>query len=85
MGRKNEKLKGPKAKSAYKVPYAQYDQYQPIIGTATMHLDDVSPAPEVVNKPGDHGVRQCPVRPSSASRDLLLICWEMIVNYSHTL
>lgn len=85
MGRKNEKLKGPEANSAYKVPYAQSDQYQPLIGTATMHLDNVSPAPEVVNKPGDHDVRLCPVTPSSASRGPLLICWEMIVNYSHTL
>lgn len=43
-----------------------------------------SPELKVVNKPGDHGVRPRPVRPSSADHDLLVICWEMIVNYSRT-
>lgn len=38
---------------------------------------------KVVNKPGDHGVRPRLVGPSSADHDLLVICWEMIVNYSH--
>lgn len=67
MGHKNEKLKGPEANSVeIKCLMPSNISNQPIISAATMHLDVVSPAPEIVNKPGDHGVRQCPDRPKQA-------------------